>query len=140
MRRWELGVNGLHAHFSIIDAQPATSDAFLAGILARIPALCAFGLASFDSYARLGDMRGTMGTRVAWGTEQKDLAIRKIKDRTVYWEIRCIDATANMYLTIAAFITAGCRGVREKEPLRWKDQPGRPSYGHKNFRDRGIYE
>ena len=55
------------------------------------------------------------------GTENKDLAVRKIRNRIGYWEIRCADFTANMYLVLGAWITAGSLGVREKSQLWWKD-------------------
>ena len=115
---------GGHVHFSIDNASPKMADSFLAGILNVLPALCAFSMASFDSYERLGGSRGTIGTWVGWGTEDKDVAIRKIGGRVGYWEIRCADQTANMYYTLAAWITAGCSGVAEQKKLRWKDPPG----------------
>ena len=115
---------GGHVHFSIDNAGLEMADSFLAGILDVLPALCAFSMAGFDSYHRLGGLRGTIGTWVGWGTEDKDVAIRKISGRVGYWEIRCADQTANMYYTLAAWITAGCAGVAKQKSLRWKDPPG----------------
>jgi glutamine synthetase len=57
----------------------------------NLPALCAFSMPNFDSYHRLRGFRGTVGTWVGWGTEDKNVAIRKISERTGYWEIRCAD-------------------------------------------------
>jgi glutamine synthetase len=76
---------------------------------------------NFDSYHRLGGFRGTIGTWVGWGEEDKDVAVRKISGRTGYWEIRCADQMANMFYVLAAWITAGCSGVKNETTLRWKD-------------------
>lgn len=121
-----LAVGG-HVHFSIDNATQENADHFLAGILSQLPALCAFSMASVDSYHRLGGMRGTIGSWVGWGTEDKDVAVRKISGRVGYWEIRCADQTANMYYTLAAWITAGCAGVEAETALRWKDPPSKES-------------
>ena len=115
---------GGHFHFSIDSISLPKANNFLAGILDVLPALCAFSMASFDSYHRLGGFRGTIGSWVGWGTEDKDVAIRKISGRVGYWEMRCADQTANMYYTLAAWITAGCAGIEKQKPLRWKDPPG----------------
>ena len=115
---------GGHVHFSIDDVSSEIADSFLAGILDLLPALCAFSMPSVDSYHRLGGFRGTIGSWVGWGTEDKDVAVRKISGRAGYWEIRCADQTANMYYTLAAWITAGCAGIKKQKQLRWKDPPG----------------
>jgi glutamine synthetase len=114
---------GGHTHFSIDGATQKIADSFLAGILDNLPALCAFSMPNFDSYHRIGGYRGTIGSWVGWGTEDKDVAIRKISGRTGYWEIRTADQMANMYYTLAAWITAGCDGVKKQKELRWKDPP-----------------
>ena len=114
---------GAHVHFSIDNTTKQTADNFLAGILTNMPAICAFSMPSFDSYHRLGGYRGTIGTWVGWGTEDKDVAIRQISGRLGYWKIRCADQTAIMYYTLAAWITAGCSEIREKTVLKWKDPP-----------------
>ncbi|KAM0301636.1 hypothetical protein ACHAO8_011622 [Botrytis cinerea] len=111
---------GAHVHFSIDDATQEVADNFLAGILENLPALCAFSMPNYDSYHRLGGHRGTIGTWVGWGQEDKDVAVRKISGRTGYWEIRCADQMANMFYVLSAWITAGTWGVRNKIPLRWK--------------------
>lgn len=116
---------GGHVHFSIDNATAEVADSFLAGVLENMPATCAFSMPNFDSYHRLGGARGTTGTWVGWGTEDKDVAIRKISNRTGYWEIRCADQTSNMYYTLAAWITAGSAGVKQKKALRWKDPPSK---------------
>lgn len=112
---------GAHVHFSIDDATQEDADSFLAGILEHLPALCAFSMPNFDSYHRLGGHRGTIGTWVGWGEEDKDVAIRKISGRTGYWEIRCADQMANMFYVLAAWITAGSWGVKNGSVLKWKN-------------------
>ncbi|KAE8380148.1 hypothetical protein BDV26DRAFT_303222 [Aspergillus bertholletiae] len=56
---------------------------------------------------------------VCWGTEARIAPIWKMK--TSHWEIRCIDTTANMYLTLAAVLSAGLLGLAGQEPLPWPD-------------------
>lgn len=47
------------------------------------------------------------------------MAIRKIKSG--HWEMRFVDATANMYLALAAMLSAGMMGCVKGEPLLWHD-------------------
>lgn len=112
---------GAHCHLSINNATSKVADNFLAGILDRLPALCAFTMPVHDSYYRVAEMTGRAGVWVAWGTENKDLPVRGILNRVGYWEFRSADCTANTYIQLAAWITAGHLGVQEKQELRWKD-------------------
>ena len=107
--------NGQHAHLSI--NPPTKQDAFLAGILGRLPALCAVSLPYEASYSRLRPWMG--GDTVAWGTDHRSVPLRKIK--AGHWEIRVVDATANMYVALAAFISAGLLGIQHDNQLHWKD-------------------
>ncbi|KAK2767827.1 hypothetical protein FQN54_003988 [Arachnomyces sp. PD_36] len=59
------------------------------------------------------------GQFVARGTEDRRVPIRKVK--TGHWEIRYVDATANMYLALAATLSAGLLGCANGEPLRLGD-------------------
>jgi glutamine synthetase len=59
------------------------------------------------------------GDTVAWGTDHRSVPLRKIK--AGHWEIRVVDATANMYLALAAFISAGLLGIQHDDQLHWKD-------------------
>jgi glutamine synthetase len=59
------------------------------------------------------------GDQVAWGSHNREVPIRKI--RPGHWEIRCVDATANMYLMLAATLAAGLLGVSHQMPLSWRD-------------------
>ena len=78
-----------------------------------------------ESYERVNDFGSESGAYVAWGTENRDVPIRKI--RTGHWEIRCCDGAANMYLVLAAFIASGLEGLKEGKELIWKDYLGCPS-------------
>ncbi len=70
-------------------------------------------LANFDSYySVVGDESGMwIGRR----TENRDLPIRQISPN--HWNIRCLDATANMYLFMAATLSADMTGMKQKLPL-----------------------
>ena len=116
--------NGAHCHLSINNPTVELANHFLAGVLKRLPALCAFTLPVHDSYYRVSELKGQTGKWVAWGTENKDLPIRGILNRVGYWEFRSADYTANTYLQLAAWVTAGHLGVQEKTKLRWKDCDG----------------
>ncbi|OQE91432.1 hypothetical protein PENNAL_c0009G08538 [Penicillium nalgiovense] len=109
--------NGQHMHFSLQPARPDLEASFLAGILKHLPSLCAFCLPQKVSYERVQSF--VAGDTVCWGTAARHAPIRKIGPS--YWEIRCIDATANMYSTLAAIIGAGLLGIASKEPLTWPD-------------------
>jgi len=113
--------NGCHVHLSL---NPATQpSSFLAGILQKLKPLCAFGMPNFDSYYRVvGDGSGMW---IGWGTENRDLPIRQISPNR--WEIRCLDATANMYLFTAATLSAGIAGIKQTLPLNIRDCPVLPS-------------
>lgn len=104
---------GTHAHISL--SPPDSEDSFIAGILNRLPALCAFSMANIDSY-RWPDEAGRW---VSWGTQSRDVPISKVS--TGHWEIRSADATANPYLFLAAYLGAGLLGIEKSEPLHCKD-------------------
>lgn len=107
--------NGQHTHVSL--APTINEEELLAGILKRLPLICAFCLPHDISYRRLSPFQG--GRHVSWGTEDRSGTIRKIKRG--HWEIRCIDATANMYLGLAVILSAGLLGIQHRESLSWKD-------------------
>ncbi|KAJ5175404.1 protein fluG [Penicillium canariense] len=110
---------GQHTHISIRSTKDTAIEerSFLAGILARLPMLCAVCLPYGLSYERVKPYLG--GNQVAWGTENREMPIRQI--RPGHWELRCVDATANMYLALATVLSAGLLGISRKEPLRWPD-------------------
>jgi glutamine synthetase len=104
---------GAHMHISISDSGPA--DSFLAGMLKHLPAIIAFGMPNFDSYERQLIAGGDF---VTWGDENRLGPIRRITP--THWEIRCLDACANMYLAMAAVICAGLGGVERMDELAIK--------------------
>ncbi|OQE16323.1 hypothetical protein PENFLA_c028G01663 [Penicillium flavigenum] len=106
---------GQHTHISI--NPPIKEDNFLAGILKRLPGLCAFTLPHDVSYPRVKP--SLAGDTVAWGTHHREAPLRKVNPG--HWEIRCVDATANMYLSLAAILSAGLLGYQNGEPLVWVD-------------------
>jgi glutamine synthetase len=108
--------NGSHMHLSL-NPLPRSADSFIAGILQNIKALCAFGMPSFDSYVRVTD--DGAGCFIGWGTENRDLPIRKITEN--HWEFRFADATANQYLFMATLLSAGIDGMQKQTKLLWKD-------------------
>ena len=114
-------VNGQHMHLSLQPTQPDIEECFHAGILKRLSSLCAFCLPQDISYERLQPCRA--GDSVCWGTESRLVPIRKIKPG--HWEVRCVDATANMYSAVAVILGAGLLGLENKEALIWPDL-GRP--------------
>jgi glutamine synthetase len=113
--------NGCHVHLSM---NPATQQAFfLAGILRKMKSLCAFGMPNYDSYYRVtGDGAGMW---IGWGTENRDLPIRQISSN--HWELRFLDATANVYLFMAVVLSAGMEGIRKQQLLNFVDCPVMPS-------------
>ena len=113
----ESQANGQHMHFSLQPASPALEQSFLAGILKRLPSLCAFCLPLEASYERLAVRMA--GETVSWGTASRLVPIRKVEPS--HWEIRCIDVAANMYSTTAAILGAGLLGLAGEEPLVWPD-------------------
>jgi len=102
-----------HMHISI--SPPDAESSFLAGVLKHLQALCAFSLPYDLSYER----EQLNSEVVAWGTQNWGVPIRKVNSG--HWDIRCVDATANMYLTLAAFLGAGLSGIQNQESLIWPD-------------------
>jgi glutamine synthetase len=68
----------------------------------------------------------TCGEWQAWGTNNKDVPVRKV--RNGWFELRCIDYMSNMYLVLSSYIAAGLLGIETKEPLVQKDCLGLPSW------------
>ncbi|KAF7586814.1 hypothetical protein BBP40_008269 [Aspergillus hancockii] len=106
-----------HAHVSIWP--PIKEDAFLAGIMRHYPALAAFTLSQDVSYDRVQSGLWAGSEWVTWGTQNRETPIRKISPG--HWEIKTLDGLANMYLAMAAFLSAGYLGVKESLALTAKD-------------------
>lgn len=106
---------GQHMHISM--SSPHAESSFLAGILKHLQALCAFSLPYDLSYER--EQPYSNSEFVSWGTQNWEVPIRKIKSG--HWDFRCVDPTANMYLTLAAFLGVGILGMQNQESLVWPD-------------------
>lgn len=130
--------NGVHIHMSLWDAdeRPVTGDpggrhglsatagAFVAGILAHMPALVALTAPSVVSYARLTPHRWSAafnnlavqdreaGIRIC-PTTARDEAGRA---RQLNFEYRAADAAANPHLALAVLVAAGLRGIEDRLP------------------------
>ncbi|KAK1094240.1 hypothetical protein LTR48_000708 [Friedmanniomyces endolithicus] len=111
-----------HAHVSLnsgsltAEELEKTEKSFWASVLAHLPALCAFTMPQAGSYGRVVDDSWTNGTWVAWGTQNREVPLRRVETYGVgngsRWEVRCLDGLANMYLALGAVVGAGLHGVR----------------------------
>ena len=114
-----------HAHISFNRGGVPHADLeklemrFIASVLDRLPALCAFTMPQAVSYGRVAENSWTGGTWIAWGTQNREVPIRK--SAPLRWEIRCLDGFANMYLALAAIMSAGLIGVRNGMEMKMKD-------------------
>ncbi len=109
-----------HVHISISSPNgESVSESFYAGILSHLRAICAFTYSNEASYDRAVDGCWAGGTWVAWGTQNRETPLRKVKGS--HWEIKCLDGLANPYLAIAAIISAGVEGVAAGSVLDLED-------------------
>ena len=127
--------NGVHIHFSLLNSegQPINHDpaapeeisaqagAFLAGIQAKMPALCALTAASTISYQRLTPHRWSAAYNNL-ARQDREAALRicpvfdtidvPVKDQ-LHFEYRAADAAASPYLVLGAIVWAGVLGLRQ---------------------------
>ncbi|MEV8436578.1 glutamine synthetase family protein [Actinosynnema sp. NPDC051121] len=90
------------------------AEAFAAGVLRRLPALCAIGVPSVAGYLRLVP-RHWAGAFAVWGLENREAALRLVAGRDL--EVKCYDLTANPYLAVAATMAAGLAGIVDRARL-----------------------
>ncbi len=122
--------NGAHLHFSLWDADRGDllvggagplgmteqAEAFVAGVLAELPALSAVICPSEVSYLRLQPHRWA-GAFTCWGPENREAALRFItgmvgsRDAATNVELKSIDAAGNPYLVVGSVIAAGLAGM-----------------------------
>ncbi len=121
--------NGGHVHFSLWrDGRNLFADgtgpygmteegeAFVAGILAELPALVAIGSPSVPSYLRLVPQHWA-GAFACWGRENREAAVRFVtgmvgtRQSAANTEVKCFDSSANPYLLSGAVLAAGMFGV-----------------------------
>ncbi|KAJ2901220.1 hypothetical protein MKZ38_002126 [Zalerion maritima] len=111
-----------HVHMSITSpggGDKALYNSFYAGILKHMGSITAFTYANPTSYDRMGDSVWAGGRWVAWGTQNRETALRKIENS--HWELKILDGTANPYLALAAILAMGTKGVVDEEELVWGD-------------------
>ncbi|KAJ4291107.1 hypothetical protein N0V90_010305 [Kalmusia sp. IMI 367209] len=114
-----------HAHISL-DPPDRDLQFFVGGVLNHLPAICAFTLPEEVSYGRVVDDSWTGGTWVAWGTQNREVPLRRVKGGR--WEIRCLDGFANMYFALGAILAAGILGLKSNVvDLPQRDVPYNPS-------------
>ncbi|CAL8471645.1 g11187 [Coccomyxa elongata] len=116
----------------------SVAEAFLAGILSHLPALQAFTVPSPISYERLRPGCWS-GAFQVWGVNNKEAPVRlcTLADGSSRdFEFKALDATANPYLALAALLTAGLLGVKEKAvlPPALQVDPGTLSAEERNAR------
>jgi glutamine synthetase len=130
--------NGGHVHFSLWrdgknlfaggegpHGMTETGEAFVAGVLAELPALVAVGSPSVPSYLRLIPSHWA-GAFACWGRENREAAVRFVtgmvgtRESAANTEVKCFDQSANPYLLSGALIAAGLAGVEHQ--LRLPDE------------------
>jgi glutamine synthetase len=122
--------NGCHAHFSVWDdagrnrfhdpSRPGDlSDegrAFVAGVLAHLPGLCALTAPSFNSYHRIVP-QSWAGAFLCWGHDNREAPLRVpspfrgAEEASTNVELKAADASCNPYLAAGGLIAAGLDGL-----------------------------
>jgi glutamine synthetase len=103
----------------------ADGEAFAAGILDQLPALCAIGAPTPASYLRLVPSHWA-GVFACWGRETRETALRFItglvgtEAQAANLEVKCFDLAANPYLLVGSLIAAGLHGI--EQGLRLPDE------------------
>jgi glutamine synthetase len=150
--------NGSHIHFSLWrtrdganhfhDAKgryglSAAGQAFMAGVLAHLPALLALTAPSVNSYRRL-QPRFWSSAYTAWGPDNREAAVRVASKRrglemaSTNIELKPSDPSNNPYLALGGLLVAGLDGIARKL------DPGEPALvdpdalGDEERRRRGI--
>jgi len=123
--------NGGHVHLSVWRdgvnlfaggpgryGMTADAEAFAAGILDQLPALCAIGAPTPASYLRLVPSHWA-GVFACWGRETRETALRLItglvgtEERAANLEVKCFDLAANPYLLAGSLVAAGMHGIEQ---------------------------
>jgi glutamine synthetase len=118
----DMAGNASHIHISISSPdgdKKEVYEPFYAGVLKHLQAIIAFTYSNPSSYDRMADGCWAGGRWVAWGTQNRETALRKIEGS--HFEIKVIDGLANVYLALAAIISAGSQGVKDKLELTLGD-------------------
>lgn len=126
--------NGSHIHFSLwrtADGRNQFHDprgrhglsaaglAFMAGVLAHLPALVALTAPTVNSYRRLRP-RFWSSAYTAWGPDNREAAVRVPSQRrgvemeSTNLELKPCDPSCNPYLALGALLAAGLDGIERK--------------------------
>jgi glutamine synthetase len=106
-------------------------ESILAGLLHRLPALCAIGAPSPASYLRLVPQRWAAPWQ-CWGLENREAALRFVtgsvgeRDRAANAELKCFDGSANPYL-VAGAVTAVAAAALDAGLRLPPEVPGDPA-------------
>jgi glutamine synthetase len=96
------------------------AGAFVAGVLAHLPALAAITIPSKNSYRRIRP-HFWAGAFRAWGHQNREAAVRVCKNskgtRANRFEFKTADATANPYIALGALIAVGLDGIQRSLDL-----------------------
>ena len=121
--------NGGHIHFSLWsgernrfhdadadDLLSAEANAFLAGVLEHLPALCGLTAPSFNSYHRIVPHYWA-GAFTCWGHDNREAPIRVpsvfdgMEEASTNAELKAADSSGNPYLAVGGLIAAGLDGL-----------------------------
>ena len=123
--------NGSHIHFSLWRTKDGTNhfhdprgrfglsaagQAFMAGVLAHLPALLALTAPSVNSYRRL-QPRFWSSAYSAWGPDNREAAVRvpskrrRIEMESTNLELKPCDPSNNPYLALGGLLAAGLDGM-----------------------------
>ena len=129
--------NGGHVHFSLWeggrnrfygdrDGLSQEARAFIAGVLAHLPALCALTAPSFNSYHRMVPQYWA-GAFVCWGFDNREAPVRVAstfrgaEEASTNAELKACDSSCNPYLALGGLAAAGldglARGLEPPEPV-----------------------
>lgn len=129
----------VHVSFTYPGDMERATEAFYAGVLKHLRAVCAFTYSNPASYERVVDGYWSGGTWIAWGTQNRETPLRKISGN--HWEIRCMDGIANPYLALSALLSAGLDGIAKDESMACGDCIDAPAMlSSKAREDLGIWE
>ncbi|MFG2126777.1 glutamine synthetase [Streptomyces sp. NPDC048751] len=112
---WRDGRN-LHSGGEGRHGMTADAESFVAGVLARLPALTAVTAPSPASHLRLKPSQWA-GVFTCWGLETRETAIRVVtgtaglRDQQANLEVKPVDLAANPYLALGCLIAAGLDGL-----------------------------
>ncbi|MGB9378092.1 MAG: glutamine synthetase family protein [Mycobacteriales bacterium] len=131
---WREGAN-LFAGGTGRYAMTGDGEAFAAGILSALPALCAIGSPTPASYLRLVPSHWA-GAFSCWGRETREAALRFVtglrgtEAAAANFEVKCFDLAANPYLVVGSLIACGLHGMDQRltlpeeitgDPVRFTD-------------------